>query len=189
MILLFSSNAIAEFITITATGEVTSVKNTSIAIGTKVEYTFGFDLGLEGFELKDAINYRLDTDTYNSFYSDFISGYALQDYGVPSSVVERNYGYEYVDGSMSYLYGGVGSHYMRFSTIGNLSNLKVGSSMIGYERSLKTSNSYELIWTQLIVSDISTFSNVPECHVIVMMISGLFLLGTMVSIRGRTKKV
>jgi hypothetical protein len=172
-VLLFVSGTIADLITITAVGNVTSTLNSSVAVGTSVEYTFMYDLGLDGYTLNGEITTYFDTEVSNYFFSDFIGDYVLEDYGMPSTTVERNYGMEFLNGNGSYLYGGAGWRYVRLSVVGFLNDLTIGSSMDGYERTLTPSRTLERIDSKLTVTNIATVTDVPEGSTMMMMASGL----------------
>lgn len=176
LVLLFGSGTIAELITITAAGSVTSALNSSVAVGTSVEYTFMYDLGLDGYTLNGEVTTYFDTEVSNYFFSDFIGDYILEDYGMTSTTVERNYGMEFLNGNGTYLYGGAGWRYVRLSVTGFLSDLTIGSTMDGFERTLTTSKTLERIDSKLIVTAIATVTNVPEGSTMIMMALGLCIV-------------
>jgi hypothetical protein len=165
VILLISSSTIAEFITITAVGKVTSVTNAPVTVGTSVEYKFTLDFDSDGYIVKteSIVELQMDNSKQDYFFSDFTDGYVLQDYNVQHNILERNYGYRYIDGSGCYLFGGSSSHPIRLSIPGQIDLLTTGSKISGQEASKRNDNTFELIKFNL---ELTGVSNVPESSIL-----------------------
>jgi hypothetical protein len=162
MILLFSSNAYAVFITITAAGGVTSAQNSSVTVGTSIAYTFTFELNSDGYTInkESKVDYKLDNTKMDYFYCDFNSQYVLQDYNMQPYVIENNYGFKYSDGSGCYLFGGSGTHLVRLSLPSQVGQLTTGCTIYGLEASKRNDSKFEQIKATLELKSISI--NVPE---------------------------
>lgn len=185
--LLIAFSVKSDIITVTAVGNIVDNMYSAVTVGTAVEYTFQFDTEQSGSYVVGNTPYLLsDFSDHNYFYADFQGDFALPTYYASNNITKLNYGLDYPNNYASVLTGGSGSHYTQIYAYTSINAWRVGSSLYGQEVSYKDSRNYELVNSNLTITD---FPSVPEPSTLILMFSGIGLLGTSLLRSSKRKKV